>query len=111
HVKVSVDLIPAVFLCGALVTQIFVDTIKLMTGYQRPYFLSLCNVSISACTAPLEHSPSPSPHLACNFRGADELRYAWLTFPSLHAAFSSYSCIFASVCSPAYLNCSEQEGK
>ncbi|VDO65336.1 unnamed protein product, partial [Haemonchus placei] len=113
----------AVFLCGALVTQIFVDTIKLMTGYQRPYFLSLCNVSISACTAPLEHSPSPSPHLACNFRGADELRactaplehspspsphlacnfrgadelrYAWLTFPSLHAAFSSYSCIFAS---------------
>ncbi|KAK6046046.1 PAP2 family protein [Cooperia oncophora] len=67
-----------------------------MTGYQRPYFLSLCNVSISACTAPLEHSPSPSPHLACNFRGADELRYAWLTFPSLHAAFSSYSCIFAS---------------
>ncbi|VDM59704.1 unnamed protein product [Angiostrongylus costaricensis] len=86
----------AVFLCGALVTQIFVDTIKLMTGYQRPYFLSLCNVSISACTAPLEHSPSPSPHLACNFRGADELRYAWLTFPSLHAAFSSYSAIFAS---------------
>ncbi|CAJ0606814.1 unnamed protein product [Cylicocyclus nassatus] len=86
----------AVFLCGALVTQIFVDTIKLMTGYQRPYFLSLCNVSISACTAPLEHSPSPSPNLACNFRGADELRYAWLTFPSLHAAFSSYSAIFAS---------------
>lgn len=38
--------VPAVFLCGALVTQIFVDTIKLMTGYQRPYFLSLCNVSI-----------------------------------------------------------------
>ncbi|EYC28485.1 hypothetical protein Aduo_005342 [Ancylostoma duodenale] len=86
----------AVFLCGALVTQIFVDTIKLMTGYQRPYFLSLCNVSITACTAPLEHSPSPSPNLACNFRGADELRYAWLTFPSLHAAFSSYSAIFAS---------------
>lgn len=51
----------------------------------------------SACTAPLEHSPSPSPNLACNFRGADELRYAWLTFPSLHAAFSSYSAIFASV--------------
>uniref|UniRef100_A0A1I7XU21 AcidPPc domain-containing protein n=1 Tax=Heterorhabditis bacteriophora TaxID=37862 RepID=A0A1I7XU21_HETBA len=86
----------AVFLCGALVTQIFVDTIKHMTGYQRPYFLSLCNVSITACTAPLDHSPSPSPHLACNFRGADELRYAWLTFPSLHAAFSSYSAIFAS---------------
>ncbi|PAV58453.1 hypothetical protein WR25_12386 [Diploscapter pachys] len=86
----------AVFMCGALITQIFVDTIKLMTGYQRPYFLSLCNVSITACTAPLEHSPSPSPHLACNFRGADELRYAWLTFPSLHAAFSSYSAIFAS---------------
>ncbi|KJH44635.1 hypothetical protein DICVIV_09323 [Dictyocaulus viviparus] len=49
-----------------------------------------------ACTGPLEHSPSPSPHLACNFRGADELRYAWLTFPSLHAAFSSYSTIFTS---------------
>ncbi|KHJ78331.1 hypothetical protein OESDEN_22048, partial [Oesophagostomum dentatum] len=63
----------SVFLCGALVVQIFVDTIKLMTGYQRPYFLSLCNVSITACTAPLEHSPSPSPNLACNFRGADEL--------------------------------------
>lgn len=50
-----------------------------------------------ACTAPLEHSPSPSPHLACNFRHPDELRYAWLTFPSLHAAFSSYAAIFASV--------------
>ncbi|KAF8362048.1 plpr-1, partial [Pristionchus pacificus] len=86
----------SIFLFGALITQIFVDTIKLMTGYQRPYFLSLCNVSISACTAPLEHSPSPSPQLACNFRNADELRYAWLTFPSLHAAFSGYSAIFAS---------------
>ncbi|KAI6242502.1 AcidPPc domain-containing protein [Aphelenchoides fujianensis] len=86
----------SVFLFGALITQIFVDTIKLMTGYQRPYFLSLCNVSLPACTAPLEHSPSPSPHLACNYKNADELRYAWLTFPSLHAAFSSYSCVFAS---------------
>jgi len=26
-----------------------------------------------------------------------ELRYAWLTFPSLHAALSSYSACFASV--------------
>uniref|UniRef100_A0A914I8L1 Phosphatidic acid phosphatase type 2/haloperoxidase domain-containing protein n=1 Tax=Globodera rostochiensis TaxID=31243 RepID=A0A914I8L1_GLORO len=86
----------SVFMFGALVTQIFVDTIKLLTGYQRPYFLSLCNVSLAACTAPLEHSPSPSPHLACNYRNADELRYAWLTFPSLHAAFSSYSACFAS---------------
>uniref|UniRef100_A0A1I8C108 AcidPPc domain-containing protein n=1 Tax=Meloidogyne hapla TaxID=6305 RepID=A0A1I8C108_MELHA len=86
----------SIFMFGALVTQIFVDTIKLLTGYQRPYFLSLCNVSLSSCTAPLEHSPSPSPHLACNYRNADELRYAWLTFPSLHAAFSSYSACFAS---------------
>lgn len=37
----------SVYLFGALITQIFVDTIKLMTGYQRPYFLSLCNVSIT----------------------------------------------------------------
>nr|CAD2162766.1 unnamed protein product [Meloidogyne enterolobii] len=86
----------SIFMFGALVTQIFVDTIKLLTGYQRPYFLSLCNVSLASCTAPLEHSPSPSPHLACNYRNADELRYAWLTFPSLHAAFSSYSACFAS---------------
>uniref|UniRef100_A0AC34FQT3 Phosphatidic acid phosphatase type 2/haloperoxidase domain-containing protein n=1 Tax=Panagrolaimus sp. ES5 TaxID=591445 RepID=A0AC34FQT3_9BILA len=82
---------------GALITQIFVDTIKLMTGYHRPYFLSLCNVSFPNCTAPLEHSPSPSPFLACNYRNADELRYASLTFPSLHAAFSSFSAIFASL--------------
>lgn len=54
-------------------------------------------INFRACTAPLEHSPSPSPHLACNYRGASELRYAWLTFPSLHAAFSSYSAFFASV--------------
>ncbi|KAI6180254.1 AcidPPc domain-containing protein [Aphelenchoides besseyi] len=86
----------SVFLFGALITQIFVDTIKMMTGYQRPYFLSLCNVSMPACTAPLDHSPSPSPHLACQYKNADELRYAWLTFPSLHAAFSSYSMVFAS---------------
>ncbi|KAL3093228.1 hypothetical protein niasHT_022678 [Heterodera trifolii] len=86
----------SVFLFGALATQIFVDAIKLLTGYQRPYFLSLCNVSLAACTAPLEHSPSPSPHLACNYKNADELRYAWLSFPSLHAAFSSYSACFAS---------------
>ncbi|CAB3404041.1 unnamed protein product [Caenorhabditis bovis] len=86
-----------VYLAGLLIVQIFVDTIKLMTGYQRPYFLSLCNVSISACTAPLEHSPSPSPHLACNYRGADELRYAWLSFPSLHAVVSSFACCFASL--------------
>ena len=87
----------AVFMFGALITQIFVDTIKLMTGFHRPYFLSLCNVSFPNCTAPLEHSPSPSPFLACNYRNADELRYASLTFPSLHAAFSSFSAIFASV--------------
>jgi len=85
-----------VFMFGALITQIFVDTIKLMTGYQRPYFLSLCNVTLAGCTAPLEHSPSPSPHLACLYRNADESRYAWLTFPSLHAALSSYSACFAS---------------
>ncbi|VDK17443.1 unnamed protein product [Anisakis simplex] len=86
-----------IFMFGALITQIFVHTIKLMTGYQRPYFLSLCNVNMSMCTAPLEHSPSPSPALACNYRNADDLRYAWLSFPSLHAAFSSYSCVFASL--------------
>ncbi|CEF59602.1 Phosphatidic acid phosphatase type 2/haloperoxidase domain-containing protein [Strongyloides ratti] len=86
----------SVFLFGALITQIFVDSIKLLTGYQRPYFLSLCNVNMAACTAPLQYSPSPSPHLACNYKGASELRYAWLSFPSLHAAFSSYSAIFAS---------------
>uniref|UniRef100_A0AC35U745 AcidPPc domain-containing protein n=1 Tax=Rhabditophanes sp. KR3021 TaxID=114890 RepID=A0AC35U745_9BILA len=86
-----------IFMFGALITQIFVDSIKLLTGYQRPYFLSLCDVNLAACTAPLSHSPSPSPHLACNYKGADELRYAWLTFPSLHAAFSSYSAIFASL--------------
>uniref|UniRef100_A0A914X3W2 Phosphatidic acid phosphatase type 2/haloperoxidase domain-containing protein n=1 Tax=Plectus sambesii TaxID=2011161 RepID=A0A914X3W2_9BILA len=88
----------SVFMFGALIVQIFVDTIKLITGYQRPYFLSLCNVTIPRCTAPLEHSPSPSPHRACLFdRDADALRYAWLTFPSLFAAFSSYSAIFASL--------------
>uniref|UniRef100_A0A914C4T2 Phosphatidic acid phosphatase type 2/haloperoxidase domain-containing protein n=1 Tax=Acrobeloides nanus TaxID=290746 RepID=A0A914C4T2_9BILA len=85
----------SVFIFGALIVQIFVDTIKLMTGYQRPYFLSLCNVTLASCTAPLEYSPTPSPHLACNYKDADELRYAWLTFPSLHAAFSSYSACFA----------------
>ncbi|KAK0395202.1 hypothetical protein QR680_001172 [Steinernema hermaphroditum] len=84
-----------VFLFGALITQIFVDTIKMLTGYQRPYFLSLCNVSMPMCTAPLEHSPSPSPHLACQYKNADDLRYAWLSFPSLHAAFSSYAAVFA----------------
>ncbi|VDK17991.1 unnamed protein product [Anisakis simplex] len=89
--------IAGIFMFGALITQIFVHTIKLMTGYQRPYFLSLCNVNMSMCTAPLEHSPSPSPALACNYRNADDLRYAWLSFPSLHAAFSSYSCVFASL--------------
>ena len=36
-----------VFIFGALIVQIFVDTIKLMTGYQRPYFLSLCNVTLA----------------------------------------------------------------
>lgn len=36
-----------IYLAGLLIVQIFVDTIKLMTGYQRPYFLSLCNVSIT----------------------------------------------------------------
>ncbi|VDK54159.1 unnamed protein product [Gongylonema pulchrum] len=70
---------------GALVTQIFVYTIKFMTGYQRP-----------ACAAPLEQSPSPSPALACLYRNPNDLRYASLSFPSLHAAFSSFSCTFAS---------------
>uniref|UniRef100_A0AC34QUF6 Phosphatidic acid phosphatase type 2/haloperoxidase domain-containing protein n=1 Tax=Panagrolaimus sp. JU765 TaxID=591449 RepID=A0AC34QUF6_9BILA len=86
----------SVFMFGALITQIFVDSIKLLTGFHRPYFLSLCNVSLPNCTAPLQHSPSPSPYLACNYREADELRYASLSFPSLHAAFSSFSAIFAS---------------
>ncbi|VDM48187.1 unnamed protein product [Toxocara canis] len=113
----------AVFMFGALITQIFTHTIKLMTGYQRPYFLSLCNVNMSMCTAPLEHSPSFSvcvQHrsstlhrlhqpwrvitvtlMICGTRGCRSprympQRYAWLSFPSLHAAFSSYSSIFIS---------------
>uniref|UniRef100_A0A7E4VAP0 AcidPPc domain-containing protein n=1 Tax=Panagrellus redivivus TaxID=6233 RepID=A0A7E4VAP0_PANRE len=85
----------SVFIFGALITQIFVDTIKFLTGYHRPYFLSLCDVSYPNCTAPLEFSPSPSPYLACKYREADHLRYASLSFPSLHAAFSSYAAIFA----------------
>lgn len=85
-----------VFMFGALITQIFVYTIKLMTGYHRPYFLSLCRPNISACTAPLEQSPSPSPALACLYQNPNDLRYASLSFPSLHAAFSSFSCTFAS---------------
>lgn len=35
-----------VFMFGALITQIFVYTIKFMTGYHRPYFLSLCRPNI-----------------------------------------------------------------
>ncbi|VDK71723.1 unnamed protein product [Litomosoides sigmodontis] len=85
-----------VFMFGALTTQIFVYAMKFMTGYHRPYFLSLCRPNISACTGPLEQSPSPSPFLACLYRNPYDLRYASLSFPSLHAAFSSYSCTFAS---------------
>ncbi|MCP9262039.1 Lipid phosphate phosphatase-related protein type 4 [Dirofilaria immitis] len=85
-----------VFIFGALITQIFVYTIKFMTGYHRPYFLSLCRPNISVCIAPLEQSPSPSPFLACLYRNPNDLRYASLSFPSLHAAFSSFSCTFAS---------------
>ncbi|KAL3994779.1 PAP2 family protein [Acanthocheilonema viteae] len=85
-----------VFMFGALITQIFVYAIKFMTGYHRPYFLSLCRPNISACTGPLEQSPSPSPFLACLNRNPNDLRYASLSFPSLHAAFSSFSCTFAS---------------
>ncbi|MFH4978464.1 hypothetical protein AB6A40_005173 [Gnathostoma spinigerum] len=86
-----------VFLFGALIVQIFVYTVKLMTGYQRPYFLTLCNVNMSRCTSPMEFSPSPSPGLACNYRNPADLRYAWLSFPSLHAAFSAYSAVFISL--------------
>lgn len=85
-----------VFMFGALITQIFVHTIKYMTGYHRPYFLSLCRPNLSACIAPLQQSPSPSPALACSYRNPNDLRYASLSFPSLHAAFSSFSCTFAS---------------
>lgn len=70
--------------------------IFLITHFDFTAFKFLKNF-FRLCTAPLEHSPSPSPHLACAFKDADELRYAWLTFPSLHAAFSSYSACFASV--------------
>lgn len=51
----------------------------------------------SACTGPLEQSPSPSTYLPCFYRHPNDLRYASLSFPSLHAAFSSFSCTFVSV--------------
>uniref|UniRef100_A0A5S6QDX5 AcidPPc domain-containing protein n=1 Tax=Trichuris muris TaxID=70415 RepID=A0A5S6QDX5_TRIMR len=87
----------SVFMFGALIVCIFVDTIKLMTGFQRPYFLTLCNPNFAQyCRAPFEHSPEEHPPSACLFKQDDALRTAWLSFPSLHAALSSYAAIFTS---------------
>uniref|UniRef100_A0A915EU03 Uncharacterized protein n=1 Tax=Ditylenchus dipsaci TaxID=166011 RepID=A0A915EU03_9BILA len=69
---------------------------------QTTYWISTAILSISlqrlftSMHSPFGTLSSPSPHLACLYKNADELRYALLTFPSLHAAFSSYSACFAS---------------
>jgi len=83
----------AVFMFGALIVCIFIDSIKLITGYQRPYFLTLCNSTLTTCNR-ADHSPTPSPEILCQFRREDDLRYAWLTFPSLYAGLSSFAAIF-----------------
>ena len=73
---------------GALIVCIFIDSIKLITGYQRPYFLRACNVTPTACdTLPYGYSTYPSPELLCqrqrsltgepNRDISLDLRYAW----------------------------------
>lgn len=73
---ISLVLVSAgVFLFGALIVCIFIDSIKLITGYQRPYFLTLCNIT-RPCDR-FNHSPTTSPEAICQTRSERELRYAW----------------------------------
>ncbi|VDO94854.1 unnamed protein product [Soboliphyme baturini] len=87
----------SVFMFGMLIVFIFTQTIKLMTGFQRPYFLTLCQPNFNSfCQAPYEVAPYPSPYAACLNQDENELRVASLSFPSLHAALSSFAAIFTS---------------
>ncbi|KRX67216.1 Lipid phosphate phosphatase-related protein type 4, partial [Trichinella sp. T9] len=87
----------SVYIFGALIVCILIDTIKLMTGFHRPYFLTQCNPNYEKyCKPPLMLSPDMNPSYACNVVHDADFRSAWLSFPSLHAGLSSFAAIFTS---------------
>ncbi|KRY74137.1 Lipid phosphate phosphatase-related protein type 4 [Trichinella pseudospiralis] len=87
----------SVYIFGALIVCILIDTVKLMTGFHRPYFLTQCNPNYEKyCKPPLMLSPDMNPSYACNVVHDADFRSAWLSFPSLHAGLSSFAAIFTS---------------
>ncbi len=68
---------------GAVIVGIFIDSIKLITGYQRPYFFNVCKPNYTACInypgLPFEHPVlERNPRSVCSPQALEaELRTAW----------------------------------
>lgn len=72
-----------VFMFGAVIVGIFTDSIKLITGYQRPYFFNVCLPNFTSCpnypSIPFEHPQKErDPRSVCSVNALEsDLRLAW----------------------------------
>ncbi|CAH1773583.1 unnamed protein product [Owenia fusiformis] len=78
-----------VFLFGALLTLVFTDVTKIMTGRLRPNFLEVCQPNQTMCRL-----MSSQTDATCTASNRDDIRNARLSFPSLHASVTSFSAIY-----------------
>lgn len=82
------------FLAGMLTTMLFVDVTKLMVGRLRPVFLEVCQLNRTLCFADDQRCDVVD---TCMQTDADMLRWARTSFPSFHAAVTSFSAVFMAI--------------
>ncbi|XP_076335024.1 phospholipid phosphatase-related protein type 1-like [Tachypleus tridentatus] len=81
------------FLFGLLCTSILTDSLKIVTGRPRPYFLEACNMNKDVVSSDRLFSSS------CSASG--DLREARTSFPSFYASLSAYTGVFVM----SYVHC------
>ncbi|XP_031574603.1 phospholipid phosphatase 1-like isoform X1 [Actinia tenebrosa] len=83
----------ALFITGFLAMLLFCDAVQLLTGRLRPHFLAVCkpNATLFNCS---------TGYITADVCTGDPLKikYARLSFPSIHTASTAYSLVFIAIC-------------
>jgi len=81
------------FVFGMLMTMIFVDVTKMMTGRLRPTFILTCRPNWTFCVV---GGPSKAANV-CLQTDTQLIREARQSFPSLQAAVTAFAACFIAV--------------
>ncbi|XP_067003181.1 phospholipid phosphatase 1 isoform X3 [Anabrus simplex] len=93
----------SVFLFGAAVTKLLVDSAKYTLGRLRPHFLNVCLPDVD-CNKPDITQHDYIDNYECTGSDMELIKDARMSFPSGHAALAFYSATFTIICAAGDLN-------